>query len=143
MIVVDVNVLIAAYLEGHPAHADAAPWLAAASADATDPVVVPDLVWVAFVRIATNPRIVGAAANLADALGFVADITAAPGYRRHPGLLSGIGPFTRLCHDSNATAGLVTDAYIAAVALSLACPVATFDRDFHRFDGLALVTPTR
>ncbi|MDR2374692.1 MAG: PIN domain-containing protein [Bifidobacteriaceae bacterium] len=31
---------------------------------------------------------------------------------------------------------MVTDAYIAAIALSFACPVLTFDTDFHRFDAL-------
>lgn len=38
-------------------------------------------------------------------------------------------------------ANLVPDAYIATVAITHGCPVATFDRDFRRFDDLTVVTP--
>jgi predicted nucleic acid-binding protein len=41
----------------------------------------------------------------------------------------------------HATGNLVPDAYIASVVLGYDCPVATFDRDFRRFDGPRIVTP--
>lgn len=43
--------------------------------------------------------------------------------------------------DAEAAANLVPDAYIAAMAIEHDCAVATFDRDFRRFDGLRVVTP--
>ena len=41
--------------------------------------------------------------------------------------------------DAGASADLVTDAYIAAAAISLGATVVTFDRDFRRFDGLSVL----
>lgn len=55
MIVVDVNVLLAAHLAQHPHHNVTLALLDRALTD--DAVLVPDPVWVAFVRIATNPRV--------------------------------------------------------------------------------------
>jgi len=141
VIVVDVNVLVATFRTDHPQHEAASAWLNPVLADPSAAVVVPDLVWVGFVRIVTNVRILNDPADTAQAAGFVEAVVATPGYRSVPGLTTGISRFTDVCKEANATANLVTDAYIAAVALSLGCPVASFDRDFRRFDGLTIVVP--
>lgn len=47
--------------------------------------------------------------------------------------------FTNQCREASATANLVTDAYIAATAISLGATLVTFDRDFRRFDGLKVL----
>ncbi|MDR1387574.1 MAG: PIN domain-containing protein [Propionibacteriaceae bacterium] len=141
MIVVDVNVLLAAHVQAHTHHRAAHAWLVAALSDPGDPVVVPDLVWVGFVRIATNPRVFTEPASLDQAAAFVRQVCQAPAYLPAPGLGDRIETFLDLCQLAETPSGLVTDAYIAAVARRHACPVATFDRDFRRFDGLAIVTP--
>lgn len=43
--------------------------------------------------------------------------------------------------DSDAWGNLIPDAYLASVARAHAVPVASFDRDFRRFDGLEIVVP--
>jgi predicted nucleic acid-binding protein len=44
--------------------------------------------------------------------------------------------FLRLCEEGRVRAGLVGDAYVAAVALDQGCEVVTLDTDFARFPGL-------
>ncbi|MFT4122564.1 MAG: PIN domain-containing protein [Microbacteriaceae bacterium] len=139
MIVLDVNVLVAAHLAEHPDHETAHVFLSSVLTD--DAVLVPDAVWSGFLRVVTNRRIFAIPATLAAATEFVRAVVAAPGYIHVTGLVDGIDPFLDLCTVSEATANLVPDAYIAAVAMAHGCAVATFDRDFRRFDGLSIVTP--
>jgi toxin-antitoxin system PIN domain toxin len=136
MIVVDVNVLVAAHLSEHPHHAVAHLHLTKALTD--DAVLVPDAVWSGFLRIATNGRIFERPASLSTAIAFVRSVIAAPGYRHIGGLVDDLEPFLSLALDSDASANLIPDAYIAAVALEHDAAVSTFDRDFRRFDGLRI-----
>ncbi|MCL2787459.1 MAG: PIN domain-containing protein [Micrococcales bacterium] len=142
MVVVDVNVLVAAHMVDHPHHQASAAWLQRALTDATQTVVVPDLVWVGFVRIATNPRIFRSPTTIANAAAFVRGVEKKPSYRSVAGLRGGVAPLLDLCVAAQARGDLVTDAYISAIALQLGASVATFDRDFRRFDDLRLITPT-
>jgi toxin-antitoxin system PIN domain toxin len=142
VIVVDVNVLLAAHLRRHPLHEPARGWLARALSDPNQAVVVPELVWVGFIRIGTNPRVFEVPSTMAEAVSFSRGVIAAPSYRAVPGLGGDLESLFKLCLDGPLSPRLVTDAYIAAVGLAYACPVATFDRDFRRFDGLELVTPS-
>jgi predicted nucleic acid-binding protein len=57
VIVLDVSVLLAAHRRDHPHHVAAGSWLANRLADPREAVIVPDLVWVGFIRIAMNPRV--------------------------------------------------------------------------------------
>jgi toxin-antitoxin system PIN domain toxin len=141
VIVVDVNILIAAFWQDNQNHAKALAWLEAELSRENAGVVVPDLVWVGFVRISTNPRVMSEPATVADAKCFVEHVSAAPGYLPVPGLTDGLDPFLELCHESESSGNLVPDAYIAAIARTFACPVATFDRDFRRFDGVETFAP--
>ncbi|WP_159500614.1 TA system VapC family ribonuclease toxin [Microbacterium sp. 18062] len=139
MIVVDVNVLVAAHLAEHVHHERALAFLGRALTE--DLVIVPDAVWSGFLRIVTNGRIFETPSTIEHASEFVRAVVGAAGYRHVSGLVDGIEPFLRLCATSDASANLVPDGYIAAVALAHRCPVATFDRDFRRFDGIEIVTP--
>jgi len=105
-------------------------------------VIVPDAVWVGFVRVVTNPRIFSVPATIQEAFAFVDAVREASNYRSVPGHLDGLDSFRTVCVDGEATANLVPDAYIASIALAYACPVASFDRDFRRFDGLQIVVPS-
>lgn len=52
-----------------------------------------------------------------------------------------LGAFEDLCRRFDVTGDLVPDAYIAAIAVEQGCAVASFDRDFARFDDLDWVVP--
>ncbi|QIM18944.1 type II toxin-antitoxin system VapC family toxin [Leucobacter coleopterorum] len=140
MIVLDVNVLVAAFREDHSHHTIARPWLLRAL-EVESAVIVPDLVWVGFLRIVTNRRIFSEPALPSEALAFMSALTKSSAYQQAPGLPNGHDVFRRAVESAGAQSNLIPDAYIAAVALAFVCPVATFDRDFHRFEGLRIVRP--
>lgn len=140
MIVLDVNVLIAAFRADHPHHTITHPWLSALLGSQDD-VVVPDPVWVGFLRIVTHPSAMVQPSTLDEAAVFIRDVVSAPAYLTAAPFTESASLLVELCRESQATGNLVPDAYIASVALGYTCPVATFDRDFRRFDGLAIVTP--
>lgn len=141
MIVIDVNVLLAAFRQDHQQHDRARPWLERVLSDGEE-IVIPDAVWIGFVRIATNRAIFEVPATIAEAFEFVAAITGAVGYRVMPGLPDGLSLFARVCMEADAAGNLVPDAYIASVARAYACPVASFDRDVRRFDDLEIIVPS-
>lgn len=140
MILVDVNVLVAASVIRHPDHESARRFLVERLS--SDEVLVPDAVWSGFVRVATSRRVFEKPLTLSEAASYVNAITRAPGYRSVPGLADGIESFLDMCAAYGATGNLVSDAYIAAVARAHACPVATFDRDFGRFEGIEAIRPS-
>lgn len=139
MLVADVNVLVAAYRADHPHHGAVRPWWDAIFEDRV-PLVIPDIVWVGFVRIVTHRRVFAVPSSIGEALDFLVTVRAHPATRDQPS--SGVvGNFVRLGREGAVTGNLVTDAWIAAVAETLSCPVATFDRDFGRFPGLRTLKP--
>ena len=140
MIIADVNLLVSAFRSDHPMHEAAHRFLTSAMSDGG--VTAPDLVWVGFFRLVTNRRIFPVPARLDEAVAFARAVTGSPGYRPVAGLSDGFERFYTVASRAFATDNLVPDAYIASAALSLGCPVATFDRDFHRFDGLTVIDPT-
>lgn len=140
MIVLDVNVLVAAFRGEHPHHLPVRSWLGQALHD-EDAVVVPDLSWVGFLRITTNNRVFEVPATLEQAVAFMAAVTGNAGYRPDPGLFGEWTGFVDLASEARVTGNLVPDAYLAAIALGLACPIATMDRDFRRFPGLKIIDP--
>jgi toxin-antitoxin system PIN domain toxin len=99
-------------------------------------LAVPDLVLTAFVRITTNPRLFAPATSLDEALAIATAIRSLenclqlkPG-RRFWEL------FAETCRAGQARGPLVTDAYLAALAIEHGCELLSFDRDFARFPGL-------
>lgn len=140
MIVLDVNVLVSAFRQDHPHHEVAASWLS--HLFEVETVVVPDFVWVGFLRIVTNARIFETPAPIDRAYAFLTALTESEAYLPVAGLESGLVGFKEVLTEAQARGNLISDAYIAAVAISLACPVGTFDRDFRRFTGLGIVAPS-
>lgn len=140
MIVLDVNILVAGFRADHPHHDRVRPWLTATLASGAA-VGVPDVVWVGFIRLCTNPRVFPVVSGIDETLAFVRAFEAQPGYVHLGGLRDGIEPLLQTVVASDAAGNLTTDAYIATIALSLAADVATLDRDFRRFDGLRVIEP--
>lgn len=140
MIVLDVNVLVAAFRADHSHHPTVRPWFDRVLVT-EEAIIVPDLSWVGFLRIVTNERVFGIPSTLDEALAFLEAVTHASSYRAMSGLSRGWSDFAELATDSRASGNLVPDAYLATIARSLACPIATMDRDFRRFLGLSIVDP--
>ncbi|MDR0416247.1 MAG: PIN domain-containing protein [Propionibacteriaceae bacterium] len=132
MIVLDVNVLVAAYLTGHRFHAAARAFLRSAL-DAGG-VAVPDVVWSGFARVVTHPAVVQPPADWPEIRAFTAAVQGHPGYRADiRGLTSPLAALWALCQAAGARRNLVSDAHIAAVAIDCNAAVATWDADFDRF----------
>lgn len=129
----DVNVLIYAHREDAPEHERYAEWLRNLTA-ADAPFALSDVVLSGFLRIVSNPRIFDLPTPTDAALAFCQRLVdwpraslVTPG-RRHWQIFAG------LCRDIKGP--LVTDAYIAALAIEHGCELVTTDGDFARFAGL-------
>lgn len=138
MILPDVNVLLAAHRAGHAHHAIAQNFLKKAYEERSL-LALCDVTLSALIRLATHPRIFDRPSTFDEAFGFVEELRGFPG-----AMHVSPGPdhwklFENLCRSCNAIGGLVTDAWLAALAMEHGCRVATFDRDFDRFKGLRKV----
>ena len=131
----DTNVLLYAVNADAPQHASARLWMLSALAA---PAGV-GMAWVAllgFVRIATRPGIFARPLSAGDAMQTVRHWLGLPRVRiLHPGerhapvledLLSALG----------SAGNLTTDAHLAALCIEHGATLASFDRDFLRFEGL-------
>jgi toxin-antitoxin system PIN domain toxin len=135
MNILDVNVLVALYRPSHPHHVAATDWFDE-SLRSGEPFTVPDLVWVAFVRLMTNRRVVPAAATFDESWAFARAVQQQGTYATYQAHPRTLVEFARLCSETRALANLVTDAYLAAIATSFGGTVVTFDRDFRKFDDV-------
>jgi uncharacterized protein len=129
----DVNILIYAHREDAPEHDRYAEWLKALTAS-VEPFALSDMVLSGFLRVVTNQKIFHPPTPMDTALAFCLRLVdwpraslITPG-RRHWEL------FTALCRDIKGP--LVSDAYIAALAIEHGCELITTDSDFARFSGL-------
>lgn len=142
MILPDVNVLLYAYRRLAPDHDRYRAWLeGVVNGDAAYGMA--DLVLSSFLRIVTNPRIAAPPSSIEEALAFVERLRNAPAC-----LVIAPGPrhweiFADLCRQARATADLVPDAYLAALAIESGSEWITTDRDFGRFPGLRWRHPLR
>lgn len=135
MILLDVNVVLAAHRADHPHHGAVRPWLDGLL-ERKQPFAVPDIAWAAFIRIATNRRIFTVPTPIDDAFEFLRAVRAQPG---HLAIAPGSGHLTlfeRLCRDADASGDLAADAYLAALAIEQGATLVSLDRDFARFPDL-------
>lgn len=140
MLVVDANLLIYATNRNAADHAAAKHWWESVlSGD--EPVGIPWLVVLAFIRISTHPRIVESPLTFDQAAGVVDDWLAQPVTRiphpteRHWRLLKELlGPF-------GAAGNLTSDAHLAALAIEHGAMLCSSDRDFGRFPHLRWNNP--
>lgn len=129
----DVNVLIYAHREDAPEHHRYAAWLTAL-AEADEPFAVAEIALAGFLRIVTNGKIFDPPTPMDTATAFCRRLVEWPGAvlltpsQRHWDL------FIDLCADIEGP--LVSDAYLAALAIEHGCELITTDSDFARFKGL-------
>jgi toxin-antitoxin system PIN domain toxin len=138
--VFDVTVLLATFRQDHAHHPFVRPWFDETFTAGAD-VIVPDFVWVGFLRIVTNTHVFEVPSTLDEASEFMSAVTTSSAYRSVAGLPAGLDVFLETCREGDARGNLVPDAYIASVARSYACPVVTLDKDFRRFDKLQIIEP--
>lgn len=135
MILPDVNVLVYAYREDSPRHAEYRTWLETVlrgdSAYGMTSIAVSG-----FLRIVTHPRAFHMPSPLESALAFANEVRGQPNCvpvepgPRHWDI------FTNLCTSARAKGNLVPDAWLAALAIESGCEWITTDRDYARFPGL-------
>jgi toxin-antitoxin system PIN domain toxin len=140
VIVLDVNVVLAAHRDAHPHHLVARGWLEEVLASG-ESFGVPSSVWASFLRLATNRKVFSPPTSLADGFAFVRQVQAQQGYVAvEPGTRHRV-IFERICTESGALGDLLPDAYLAAIAIENGAELASFDRDFARIPGLRWTVP--
>jgi toxin-antitoxin system PIN domain toxin len=131
----DVSVLVYAHREDAPHHALCHAWLEAV-VNGQESYALSELVLSGFLRVVTHPKVFTRPSPLADALEFTEQLRSLPNCvavvpgRRHWEIFRG------LCTEAGAKGNLVSDAYLAAMAIEAGCEWVTTDRDFSRFKGL-------
>jgi toxin-antitoxin system PIN domain toxin len=140
VLIADVNVLLSAHRVDLPAHARLRRWVTD-HLGGDEPFGVSELVLSSVVRIATNHRVFAPPATVDEVLQFCDAIRAAPA-----SVLVSPGPrhwdlFAGLCRSAQARANIVSDAYLAALAVEQGATFVTLDRGFARFAGLRLLDP--
>ncbi len=135
MILCDVNVLIYAHREECDRHDEYKAWMETLMRSGSA-YGVSDLVLSGCLRILTHPRIFDPPSPARTAMAFVRQlredthaVVISPG-RRHWSI------FQELCETCDARGNLVSDAYLAALAIESGSEWISTDRDFARFPGL-------
>jgi toxin-antitoxin system PIN domain toxin len=135
MILTDVNVLIYAHRAESTHHDAYRAWLESVI-NGDQAYGVSELILSSFLRIVTHPRVFNPPSDLATALSFAEQL------RRQPNAVS-ITPgarhwdiFISLCQAAAIKGNLVSDAYLAALAIESGSEWITTDRDYSRFPGL-------
>lgn len=129
----DVNVLIYAHRQDAPEHDRYAAWLRAL-VEAPEPFAVAEIVLASFLRSVTNPKIFRPATPIETALAFCSRLVEWPRAVFVAPSRSHWDLFVKLCEGIEGP--LVSDAYVAALAIENGCELITTDSDFARFRGL-------
>jgi toxin-antitoxin system PIN domain toxin len=142
VIVVDVNLLLYAVISGFPQHEVTRAWWEDTLNSSTEVGLAAAAIF-GFLRISTNPRVLGTPLSVEEATDYINEWLDLPNVclltpgRRHfeiaLDLLRGVG-----------TAGnLTTDAQLAALAIEHEADMCSNDTDFGRFQGLRWVNPLK
>lgn len=137
---IDANLLLFARDATSPRHETASTWLEEVL-NGTTRVGLPWMSLVAFVRIATHPRVYELPLSVSEAWDQVEEWLDAPASwipeptDAHRLVLGG------LLGEHRVTGNLVSDAHLAALAIEHGVELCYADSDFARFDGLRWRTP--
>lgn len=140
MILVDANILLYAEDSLHPRHRPACAWWDE-QLSGSGVVCLCWTVLAAFIRIGTNPRVFEHPLDLDQALARVQSWLDQPCTRIIRPTERHWAVFKQLLRHGQATANLVTDAHLAALAVEHGCRLASTDSDFSRFPGLKWMNP--
>ena len=140
MKVVDLNLLLYAVNRDDERHARARTWLEKVL-NGDEPVGLPWIVLLGFLRIATNPRVFARPLSSTEAIALVdAWLSRPPVSALAPG--DGHWLILRsLLADRPGVGVIATDAHLAAIAIEHGAELCSSDADFRRFEGLRWVNP--
>jgi toxin-antitoxin system PIN domain toxin len=131
----DLNVLIGAHRSDSPMHTRCRDWLRAVYAGDESFAICPPVL-IGLVRILTHPRVFRPPDTHDQAFAFVGSLMTHPNaLLLNPGR-DHLALFEALCREADAHGDLVTDAYLAALAIETGATLVSADRDFARFPGL-------
>lgn len=135
MVLLDVNVLVAAMREDAPRHSTVKSYVEGLRR-APEPFGLSDYVLSGAVRVLTHPRVFSPSTPLDLALAYVAGLRDTPN-----AVIVAPGPrhweiFLELLQSSYAMGNLAADAWHAALAIEHGCEWISDDADFARFPGL-------
>ncbi len=140
MILVDANLLLYAEDSVSPHHAATREWWDAQLSDSA-PVALCWPVLTTFIRISTNARLHRRPLTLREATERVQSWMEQPCVRLILPTEQHWEIFQRMLRAGNATANLVSDAHLAALAVEHNCVLYSSDMDFARFRGLKWRNP--
>jgi toxin-antitoxin system PIN domain toxin len=140
MILVDVNLLIYAEDSLSEYHTAARTWWDA-QLSGTEPVCLCWPVVKAFIRIGTNPRASRQPLTIKEAIERVQSWLDQPWVKIIQPTENHWTIFQQMLRAGNATANLVSDAHLAALAVEHNCILNSTDSDFARFRGLKWKNP--
>lgn len=142
MILVDANILLYAEDQHSPHHSAARLWWDA-QLSGHSPVCLCWTVLSAFIRIGINPRVFEHPLSLEQSVSRVQSWLDQPCTRMVQPTERHWTVFRKMLADGQATANLVTDAHLAALALEHGCDLISTDSDFARFPGIRWRNPLR
>jgi len=142
LILVDANILLYAEDSLNPNNQEAAIWWDN-QLSGTEAVCLCWTVINAFIRIGTNPRVFEYPLSLEQAINRVQSWIDQPCIRVIRPTERHWPVFKQLLTEYQATANLVTDAHLAALAIEHGCTLASTDSDFARFSKLKWINPLK
>jgi toxin-antitoxin system PIN domain toxin len=142
VILVDANLLLYAEDQSSPHHAAARKWWDA-QLSGSAPVCLCWAVLNAFIRIATNPRVFEHPLSIAQAVDRVQGWLEQPCARIVHATDRHWTVFQKTLAEGQATANLVMDAHLAALAKEHGCDLISTDADFSRFPGIRWRNPLK
>jgi toxin-antitoxin system PIN domain toxin len=141
LILPDINILLYANRADSDRHQIYAEWLGRMF-DRAEPLLLPDVVITGFIRISTHPGVFNPPTPMTEVLGFVDALRRYPNSRVISSTQATWRAFTALATKDSAIRGkVVTDGYLAALAISQGARIATRDRGFGRFAKLRWFDP--
>ena len=135
MNLLDVNVLVYAFRQDSNRHQEYRTWLLNLL-NGYEKYGLAEQVLMGMIRITTNPKIFKQPSTLLEAIAFTKALKQPPNcciIRPSPNHWS---IFLEICQQVNAKGNLITDAWLAALAIDSQCVWITCDRDFARFPKL-------
>jgi toxin-antitoxin system PIN domain toxin len=142
VILIDANILLYAEDELSPYHSVARAWWDA-QLSGSSPVCLCWLVLNAFIRIGTNPRVFERPLSLDAAIARTQSWLDQPCTRIVQPTERHWLVFQRMLREGQAGGNLVTDAYLAALAVEHGCELNSTDSDFSRFPGVRWRNPLK
>lgn len=140
MILPDANALVYAHVKGAERHEEWRAWWEQV-VSSESPFAVADVCLTGFVRVVTHPRVLTHPLGVQQALERVEAVLARPNCTVVRATSVTWGVFTELCTAAGARGNTVPDAWIAALAITHGCHLATADRGFGRWPGLTWSDP--